>query len=83
MDVLIRSHVTVMLRFKTGLCGAQTCRKIIDYDPILAYQEKGEVLCPECIERRINPMRVRLGKFPIPISKNAYSVESYEPSKEL
>jgi hypothetical protein len=48
------------------------CDKFIVYDPKRALKKGRRPVCPSCIEMRLNPLRERLGKFPIPINPNAY-----------
>lgn len=61
----------------TTWCASKHCKQMIDYDPKLAYSSQEGVVCPDCIQRVINPSREKLGKMPIHISVNAYSKESY------
>ena len=69
MDVHIERCV-MSQNFKSGICGK--CKNPISYNPKLAYTEKKEVICPTCIERRINPLRQAMGKMAIYVSNNAY-----------
>ena len=58
--------------FQVDSC--KRCSKPIGFIKSKAYMETGKPVCPNCIERRINPIRIALGKMAIPINPNAYEV---------
>lgn len=53
------------------------CKELVGFIKSKAYMESGKPVCPNCIERRVNPLRLALGKMAIPINPNAYE-EAYD-----
>ena len=50
------------------------CNRLIKFKPHLAYYDKKEPVCPDCIKIFINPLRKSLGKADIWIAPKAYEV---------